>query len=349
MDIYYPSPQHEEAWDFISQGIRLREQYILLLGDYGLGKSTLAVRLDKAMKRNGRILHRVVPNPNCSSRAILHLIASAFLADEELENQGQEEIQDRLIAFFQKEHKIRPVYVLFDDVHEADSLVTLPKLFSLSKITAKNVPVIRWIFFGHRSFAQILRARELEPLDQRIRRRFLLQPLTLTHTKEYIYFKLYRAGAVGVPRFTAEAIRKIYEYSAGVPRLINNVCDMALQIGASVNSMVIDEEIAGKAVEAMRLVPGFPFTFPEEGKEETPSELQEEHTAPAKRQEREGSLGQSHVALETEKLIGLQDQAADGEKAEKKKISLEKKILMITLALLILMALMIALRMYHVV
>jgi|GEM_PF-3474520 len=349
LDIYYSSPQHEEAWEFITQGIRSREQYLLLLGDYGVGKSTLATRLDEAMAKNGRIAYRVVPNPNCSSRAVLRLIASAFLPDGELASLSEEEIQDRMITFFQEAQRIRPVYVIFDDVHEADSHVTLPKLFSVSKITARGLPVIRWLFFAHSSFTQILQSRELQPLDQRIRRRFFLENFTLTHTKEYIYFRLYRAGAVGVPRFTPEAIQKIYDYSAGVPRLINNACDMALEVGASMNSMVIDGSIVAKALERMLPSAGFAITPPQQAKSEVETAHQETYTVLREQKDRESPQTGEKVELKTENLIDVTASAAHGEKTARKIMSFEK-IIMITLAGSILLALiLIALRLYHVV
>ncbi|MCX7823836.1 MAG: hypothetical protein N2260_10410 [Syntrophobacterales bacterium] len=252
VDMFYLSPQHESAWTFIIDGINSREQYLLILGEYGLGKSTLALRLEQYMSQNEEFLLKVVPNPNCSYLSIMKLVASAFIPEDMLVwGDDVEKCQDSLIEYFNKTSNVKPLYVIFDDIHEVDNITVLPKILSISRITVGGVTAINWIFFAHVSFVNILRSANTQALDQRIRRRFTLEPLSLFHTKEYIYFRLYHSGARGVPIFQPEAIEMIYRYSEGIPRLINNVCDRALQIGAAMNSMVIDSNIIERVLREL--------------------------------------------------------------------------------------------------
>jgi len=50
-------------------------------------------------------------------------------------------------------------------------------------------------------------------------------------------------GRAGKKRFYAAAIEEIYAVSKGVPRKINNLCDLALLIGYSKNQEMVDVDV----------------------------------------------------------------------------------------------------------
>ncbi|MCI0481963.1 MAG: hypothetical protein L0213_10305, partial [Candidatus Dadabacteria bacterium] len=64
----------------------------------------------------------------------------------------------------------------------------------------------------------------------------------------YIGFRLKRAGLVKNV-FTTEAVEKIYDYSDGIPRKINNICDMALLVGWSTKASHIDSKIVANLID----------------------------------------------------------------------------------------------------
>jgi general secretion pathway protein A len=69
-----------------------------------------------------------------------------------------------------------------------------------------------------------------------------IEPLNEAETAEYVK---YRLRVAGTPReiFTGEAVRKIYHFSKGHPRLINTVCDLALVTGYSENLQTIGPKV----------------------------------------------------------------------------------------------------------
>jgi len=73
--------------------------------------------------------------------------------------------------------------------------------------------------------------RSLRQLRQRITVRYHLTPLSRPEIERYIQHRLQVVGANGRPAFTAAAIRAIFRYSGGIPRLVNAVCDKALLAG----------------------------------------------------------------------------------------------------------------------
>jgi hypothetical protein len=94
-----------------------------------------------------------------------------------------------------------------------------------------------------------LKSPQLEALGQRIKRKCHLHPLALDETKEYIYFRLLKSGAPGVPAFSEDAVRGVFDFSKGVPRLINNLCDTCLLLGAKQKVTTIDTAIVTQALE----------------------------------------------------------------------------------------------------
>ncbi|MGA2027720.1 MAG: hypothetical protein ABSH17_11745, partial [Syntrophobacteraceae bacterium] len=88
-----------------------------------------------------------------------------------------------------------------------------------------------------------------QPLNQRIKRRYCLEPFSFPETREYIYFRLVRSGAHGVPLFTDDAIQSIFDHSKGIPRNINNICDGCLVLGASLGLTTIDKTVVTRATD----------------------------------------------------------------------------------------------------
>ncbi len=90
--------------------------------------------------------------------------------------------------------------------------------------------------------------REYKQLDQRIAIRYHLNPLNLDDTGKYVIFRLGKGGADRKHVYCA-AMEEIYNYSEGVPRKINNICDLALLIGFSAKSDKIDSDIIKKVIK----------------------------------------------------------------------------------------------------
>ncbi len=75
----------------------------------------------------------------------------------------------------------------------------------------------------------VLDSPELRQLKQRVSLRCQLQPLDLAQTHAYVLSRLERAGAPPEPPiFTEEALDKVHEYSRGIPRIINNLCENSM-------------------------------------------------------------------------------------------------------------------------
>jgi hypothetical protein len=95
----------------------------------------------------------------------------------------------------------------------------------------------------------------LEQLRQRISTYCRLEPLSAEQTAAYIDHRLKRAGYVGPPLFTEDALRLLAEASRGIPRTINNLCFNSLSLACALSRKQVDVEISTEAIADQRLSP----------------------------------------------------------------------------------------------
>lgn len=243
-DTFFISSTHKEAWYYLLFGIDTQEPFIVLTGEYGMGKTLLCLQLIKLATEKG--MHRVeyIATTNEGYGGILRRMATNMGISPLPEN--EEILQDMVYDRFRADKDQSRFYLIIDDAHELDT-ATLTKLKYLSTFSYNEFFPVVMIFVAHPSFLQELKTPALSSLNQRIKRRYHLSRFSLEDTKNYIYYRLLKSGATGVPSFSDETIRKIFEYSGGVPRLINNICDTCLLIGASNHVVSISPRIVEDA------------------------------------------------------------------------------------------------------
>ena len=107
----------------------------------------------------------------------------------------------------------------------------------------------------------------MEQLRQRIVATYQLKPLNEEETKNYIFFRLEKAGWQQTPQFEDEVFNVICSYSQGIPRRINTLCDRVLLFGyldelKIINLNAINKVIADIEEEASLVTDEFHDVFP---------------------------------------------------------------------------------------
>lgn len=249
-DTFFISHTHKEAWNYLLSGIESKEPFLLLTGEYGMGKTLLCFRLLKFLQEKGTTRVEYIPSSNEGYGGILRRIAASLGISPLPED--EDILQDMIYDRFRAESENSRFYLIIDDVHELDT-ATLTKLKHLSNFSHNEFFPVIMVFVGHPLFLQDLKNPALRSLNQRIKRRCHLTRFSLEDTKNYIYFRLLKSGATGVPAFPDETVKKIFEFSGGIPRLIHNICDTCLLIAASKQLILIPPDVvddAKKLVEA---------------------------------------------------------------------------------------------------
>jgi len=139
-------------------------------------------------------------------------------------------------------------------IDEAQNLAppVLEQIRLLSNLETEKDKLLQIILIGQPELAEVLALRELRQLNQRITARYHLKPLTETETLQYIAYRLHVAGGRRKVQFDRKAVRAIYRFSGGVPRVINAVCDRALLVGYTKEVRTITAPIVRLAAREIR-------------------------------------------------------------------------------------------------
>jgi hypothetical protein len=101
---------------------------------------------------------------------------------------------------------------------------------------------------GQLQLGETLLLPEMEQLKQRIVATYQLKPLNEEETKNYILFRLEKAGWQQTPQFDDNVFNRICSYSQGIPRRINTLCDRVLLFGYLDELKVIDLSAINKVI-----------------------------------------------------------------------------------------------------
>ncbi|MGI9432384.1 MAG: AAA family ATPase [Myxococcota bacterium] len=242
------SDSHREALAHLLYGIEQGEGFIVLTGEVGTGKTTLSRTLLQRIEPGTEIAF--IFNPQLSASELLQSICAELglpAADR-----TRREMMDALNRFLlAKKAEGRRVILLID---EAQNLPpdTLEQVRLLSNLETDTEKLLQIILIGQPELDAILDSPSLRQLNQRISVRWRLSALTALETRDYVKHRL--RIAAGAPReiFTDLALREVHRRSAGVPRLVNLLCDRALLAGFGAGARSIGLSLVSQSDREVR-------------------------------------------------------------------------------------------------
>lgn len=237
---YYNSPQQSEAILKLKYAIDTKKGLAVVIGNIGAGKTTLARKLlEELDEENYEAALLVIIHSSVSSEWLLKKLAMQFGVTDLPEDKIQ-----LLGEIYKKLHEInasgKKVVVLMDEVQMLNSREIMEEFRGILNMESSGGKMVNFLFFGLPDLDNVLALDE--PLKQRVAVRIRLQSFSEDNTRDYITHRLAIAGCVE-PIFSDEAIRMIFEYSNGSPRLINAICDNALLDGYLFKTTRIDNKI----------------------------------------------------------------------------------------------------------
>ncbi|MGQ9816660.1 MAG: ExeA family protein [bacterium] len=237
---YYNAPQHAKALAKLTHAVETEKGLALLIGDIGTGKTTLSRRLlDQLISNNVEATLLVIIHSEITSLWFLKKIALMLETPVDSENKIEiiTAVYHRLLDLVGKNKK---VVILIDEANMLQRKDLMEEIRGLLNLESERGKLLNFILFGLPEMEDYLK---LDPaLYQRVAVRCVLEGLDQETTQNYVVHRLRVAGC-SRPLFTGGAMKSIYQFSKGVPRMINAICDNALLEGFLLKKEMVDEKI----------------------------------------------------------------------------------------------------------
>ena len=240
--------KHSEALATLKYGILENKGFLLLTGDVGTGKTALINRLVKMIDVAAIVAK--IPDPGLSSLEFFNFLAIELKMNKKFDGKG--EFLIHLKHFLHKAYFSQKKVLLIIDEAQRLSHDLLEQIRLLSNIELQDRKLINIFFVGQTEFNEMLMEDRNRAARQRITVSYHIDPLTEAEAHLYIKHRLKVAGATR-EIFGRGAIREIYNYSGGYPRLINIICDHALLTGYSYDLKSIDKKVIKECEQELQI------------------------------------------------------------------------------------------------
>jgi len=241
------SRSHEEALAHLTYAVIQGEGFMEITGEVGTGKTTLCRAFLEHLDDDTKTAY--IFNPNLNSIELLKAINDEFDIPSDADN--AKDLIDTLNNFLIKQkNQGKHTILLIDEAQNLTNEV-LELLRLLSNLETAKHKLLYIILVGQPELKEKLNSHELRQLRQRISLSCRLIPLSLNDVRNYIQHRIHVASEKPGIRFADAAYRSIYNYSKGIPRLINIVCDRALLTAFGLDQKEITQKIVRASIEEL--------------------------------------------------------------------------------------------------
>ncbi|HEX6505111.1 MAG TPA: AAA family ATPase [Terriglobales bacterium] len=215
----------EEALACLTYGIQSRKGFVLLTGEVGTGKTTLINKLLEWLR-----LQQVATAFIFNSRLNVPQFIDYMITDFGIscDSKSKSQILLRLYNWLLDRYRAGETAVLIVDEAQNLSDEVLEEIRLLTNLETFTEKLLQIIVVGQPELEVRLRQSHLRQLRQRLTLRAKTHPLTLDETQAYVAQRLRIAGSNGRIIFDPEAVALIHRHAAGIPRVINLLCEHAL-------------------------------------------------------------------------------------------------------------------------
>jgi general secretion pathway protein A len=240
---------HREAYARLLYGVDSHAGFIALTGEVGTGKTTLLrtllTQLDQEKYKSALIFNSCV-----SAEQLLASICREF--GVEAGEQTRFGYLDALNLFLLEQNSAgRTVLLVIDEAQNLDPEV-LEQVRMISNLETERDKLIQIILAGQPELNAVLKRHDLRQLNQRITVRCRLAPMKVDDVSQYIHHRVKVAGSRIPGIFSPAAIRKIYRFSRGIPRLINVACEQALVLAWTREIRTVSPSMATEIIQELQ-------------------------------------------------------------------------------------------------
>lgn len=225
---FYGSKGHKRAMGYLEYGLSQGEGFIVITGEVGAGKTTLVRNLFNKLESKKIVAAHLV-NTHLDPDNTLRMVVGAFGLP--FEDASKAALLMTLEHFLRQCEKKGQRALLVVDEAQNLTPMTVEELRMLSNFQANDKSLLQTFLLGQPEFRKTLHSQSMLQLRQRVIATYHLGPMDVDETRAYIEHRLHTVGWHNDPSFSAEAFPAIFDYTGGIPRKINTLCDRLFLMG----------------------------------------------------------------------------------------------------------------------
>jgi general secretion pathway protein A len=241
----YKGKAHREALAYLAYGVFRKKGFLALTGEVGIGKTTIVRAFVQTFHPCLEVAF--ILNTRVSFDDLLFML----LTDLGVESKNDSKVamlsalNQYLIARYADNQN--PLLI----IDEAQNLTpeVLEELRMLSNLETDEQKLLQIVLVGQPELNRLLMRDDMRQLRQRIPGVFHMKYLSREEVFSYIRYRLGVAGLHnGQLVFSDTAVDAIHQFSSGIPRLINMLCDRVLLRGYLQKTHILQKDLVDASI-----------------------------------------------------------------------------------------------------